>query len=77
MPITNERFREEYEGTDGPAVVLATFVRDTTIPTHRIELGGFIQISENGVQNSDLLAAKNALEEILLVIRDKYPYTAP
>lgn len=77
MTITNQRLREEYEGSDGPAKVTATWVYDTTTNTYQIVLGGVITISENGVQGSDLVAAQNAFEELVIYIRDKYPYVAP
>lgn len=77
MTITNIRQREEYEGSDGPAKVTATWVYDTTANTYQILLGGTITVSEHGVQNSDLLAGETAFTELLVLIRDKYPYTEP
>lgn len=77
MTITNQRLREEYEGSDGPAKVTATYVFDTTTNTYKIVLGGEITVSEHGVQNSDLVAAQTAFSELVTHIRDKYPYVAP
>ena len=77
MTITNKRLREEYEGSNGPAKVTATWVYDTTTKTYQIVLGGVITVDENGVKNSDLVAAQAAFEELVIYIRDKYPYVAP
>lgn len=75
--ITETRIREEMEATDGPAHVRSTYIVDTTQALYRIDLGGFVTIDPNGIRGSDLLAAKNAFEEILLALMAKYPYTAP
>lgn len=77
MTISNQRLREEYEGAVGPAKVKVTFVRDTTTNTHRLELGGVITIDPNGIKNTDLTAAQDAFQELVVMIRDKYPYVAP
>ena len=75
MTITNQRLREEYEASNGPAKVKATWVYDTTTNTYKIELSGFITVDPAGVQNADLLAAQDAFTELVTHIRDKYPYT--
>ena len=75
--LTKTLINETIEATDGQAVMQASFIFDDEQAFHRITLNGFIQISPHGVKNEDLLAARNALEEILIIIRDKYPYVEP
>lgn len=75
--ITEKKISEEMEATEGPAHVRCTFVYDDASATHRIKLAGFVNIDPNGIQGSDLIAAKNAFEEILLQFIAKYPYVAP
>lgn len=75
--ITETKIIETYEATDGPAHVQCTLSLDSESATYRLKLGGFVNIDPNGIKGTDLIAAKDAFEEILLLFLAKYPYTAP
>ena len=78
MAIGDKQITEKYWADDGPAHVEVTYVDDTTNSKQELRLGGHIAIdASGGIKASDLTAAQAAFSELLIMLKNKYPYVAP
>jgi hypothetical protein len=79
MTIADKNIREEWTADEGPAHVTATlFLEQGSSAVHKIQFGGYITIDPSGAITSEMLiAARDALAEVLLGFQSKYGDTPP
>lgn len=79
MTINEKDIREEWVADNGPAHVKATlFLKQGSTVDHKVQFGGFITIDPSGaITNGMLIAARDALAEVLLGLQNKYGDTPP